>query len=87
MQEMNFVHSENSDQIGVTRVGLFPGDDILLLGGSDDDRRLGELLLRHLRIACEFADLHVQVLQTIGKVADHFLNMNDARSKASVAVS
>jgi hypothetical protein len=71
---MNLIDDEKSDEVYVAGIRLFPGDNIPFLRSHNNNGRLHYLLLRHLSISGEFADLRFVVLEAVGKIANHLLN-------------
>ena len=74
VQQVNFINDHETDKVGIAGVHGLAGDNIPLFWGDHNDLCLGDLLLHHLRIACQLANFDAKGRgETGGKVADHLL--------------
>lgn len=101
VKEMDLVDDDEANEIGVRGLGVFAGDDIVLLGGGDDDLGLGDLLLGELGVTGQLADADAEVAKSLlersnllldeslhGRNVDNFerVEVNDASLLVSEAV-
>jgi hypothetical protein len=73
IQKMDFVDNDKAHEIRVARVRALACDDIPFLRRCDDDLRLGDLLLGHLRVTSKLSDFDAEGIETFVEVSDHFL--------------
>ena len=57
VKQMDFIDTDQLDEVDVAGVGGLAGDDVVLLGGCDDDLGLGNLLFCQLTITSKLSNL------------------------------
>ena len=62
------------DELREGPLDALPGDDVPLLWRADDDLRLCDLLLGHLAVAGQLADVEAVAGQPLAEAAHHLLH-------------
>ena len=70
---MNLINDDKANKVSIAGTGTLANDDVPFSCCGDDNLRLGDLLLSHLRITSELADFDTKRLETSLEIADHFL--------------
>ena len=74
VKQMDLVENDNPDQLGEGSLGAPPRDDVPLFWSANNDLRLCDLLLGHLRVSRKLANLQPVRLQPLTEIAHHFLD-------------